>query len=198
MAEVETFRFDLSGRLRFQSVDSETVVPVFMEGDAAAPDRASGAMTIGVLMFALRMDVIIIGESAWTTNPQTDTWQAVDARSLGIPNPAMLVSDGSLALDEPAIAGEEQIEGVRTTLVEGGLQLDEVTNVARSEATATLWIGADDYRIYKIGYEGIIDADALGLSLDSMGLTGDAAIIFDLRLSEFDAPISIEPPIIVE
>ena len=195
MADVKSFHFDVTGQLELESSDSRINIPITYEGDSVAPDRTKARLTLSVTVFVLQMDIIMIGEEAWTTNAQTGVWQAAPTASIGLPNPVLLMSGGDPALDDAKIVKEETIDGASTVRLEGTARLGGLTGAGDAPTTAEVWIGADDRLVYRIRYSGTIDLDALGLDLAGVGLAGDAVLALDMALSQFDAPVEIERPI---
>ena len=59
-----------------------------------------------------------------------------------------------------------------------------------------IWIGAEDSLLYRISTQGLVNLDELGLSLEDMGLEGEGTITLQIDLSDFNAPVEIEPPTI--
>ena len=195
MAGVESFHFKVVGQLESVSSDRNIVIPITYTGDAVAPDRTSGQLTLSVIVFVLQMDVIMIGEEVWTTNIQTGVWEKQEAESFGLPNPALLVSGGDPALDDARIVREETIEGVRMIRLSGKARLGGTAGVDEESTTAEVWVGVDDRLVYRIRYSGNVDLDTLSLDLSAIGLGGVATLDLDMALSGFDEPVEIERPV---
>ena len=66
MADVKSFHFDVTGQLELESSDSRISIPITYEGDSVAPNRTRARLTLSVIVFVLQMDIIMIGEEAWT------------------------------------------------------------------------------------------------------------------------------------
>ncbi len=194
MSHVESFAFDVTGDLLVDSTDSEVRIPIAYSGAAAAPDRTQGSLVLNVFFFSLQIDLIIIGDAVWTTNPQTEVWEEALPGSIALPNPALLIGGDTPALADPVIAGPDMVDEVETLHLMGTPQIEALSGLGDEIASADVWIGAEDWLVYRIDAGGEIDLDALGLPLASAGITGTADLVLEIRLSDFGKPVEIEPP----
>ena len=60
-----------------------------------------------------------------------------------------------------------------------------------------IWLGVEDGLLYRISTQGLVNLDELGLSLEDMGLGGEGTIKLQIELSDFNEPVEIEPPEVV-
>lgn len=194
MSHVESFAFEVTGHLLVDSTDSEIQIPITYSGVSASPDRSEGSLVLNVFFFSLQIDLIIIGDTVWTTNPQTEVWDEAPPGSIALPNPALLMGGNTPALSEPAIVGPEQIDGVETFHLTGTPQIEALSGLGDEIASADVWIGSEDWLVYRIDAGGEVDLDALGLPLASAGITGTANLVLEVRLSDFGTAVEIEPP----
>ena len=72
MSRADSFAFDVIGHLLLESPEGETQIPLTYNGVSAAPDRSRATLVLNVFFFSLQIDLIIVGDTVWTTNPQTD------------------------------------------------------------------------------------------------------------------------------
>ena len=105
MSQVESFAFNVTGQLVVDSADSEIQIPVTYSGVSAVPDRSQASLVLNVFFFSLQIDLIIIGDAVWTTNPQTEVWEEATPGSIALPNPALLMGGDTPALADPVIVG---------------------------------------------------------------------------------------------
>ena len=194
MSQVESFAFDVTGHLLVDSTDSEVRIPLTYSGVSAAPDRSEASLVLNVFFFSLQIDLIIIGDVVWTTNPQTEAWEEAPPGSIALPNPALLMGGATPALSAPVLVGTEVIDGIETLHLAGTPQIEALSGLGDEIASADVWVGAEDWLVYRIDAGGEVDLDALGLPLGSAGLTGTARLALEIRLSEFGTPVEIEPP----
>ena len=195
MVDVESAHFSVTGQLEIDSAGSEILVPFTYEGDYAAPDRTSGRLTLNLVVFLLEMDIVVIGDESWTTNPQTGVWEAFPPGVSGLLNPVALISGDQLALGDASVIGEEVLAGIPTLRLEGTAQLGGLVGVDDAPATVEVWTGVDDGLVHRVRYTGAADLDALGLRLADFGVAGEASVVLEMALSEFDEPVSIERPV---
>ncbi len=194
MSEVESFAFEVTGHLLVDSADSEVRIPITYSGVSAAPDRSEATLVLNVFFFSLQIDLIIIGDRVWTTNPQTEVWEEAEPGSIALPNPALLIGGDTPALADPVILGPETLDGIETLRLMGTPQIEALSGLGDEIASADVWIGAEDWLVYRIDAGGEIDLDALGLPLASAGITGVADLVLEIRLSDYGTPVEIEPP----
>ncbi len=194
MSQVESFAFEVTGHLLVDSTDSEVRIPLTYSGVSAAPGRSDASLILNVYFFSLQIDLIIIGDTVWTTNPQTEVWEEASSDTIALPNPALLIGGDTPALSAPTIVGTEQVDGVETIHLTGVPQIDALSGLGDELASADVWIGAEDWLVYRIDAGGEVDLDALGLPLSGVGLSGSAELSLDIRLYDFNMPVTIEPP----
>ena len=193
MAAAETLRFDVDGDISMETDDSTVRAQLSFDGVAEAPDRMRGDLILNIGGFALRMEVISAGGVLYTTNPSTGVWEvALDFGGAAIPNMAMLLAEGDAPLIGARVLGEDTLDGVRMVKLRGEARIEGLEG---EFPRADVWIGADDSLIYRIASEGDLSLDSLGgLGLSGAGLSGDAYIRLDMRLSQFGEPVDIEAP----
>ena len=194
MSQVKSFAFAVTGHLLVDSADSEVRIPLTYNGVSAAPGRSRASLVLNVYFFSLQIDLVIIGDTVWTTNPQTEVWEEAPSDSIALPNPALLIGGDTPALSDPVIVGTERVDGVETIHLSGVPQIGALSGLGEDLATADVWVGVEDWLVYRIAAGGEVDLDSLGLPLSSAGLTGSAELSLDIRLSDFDTPVEIETP----
>ena len=192
MVEKGTLRFDVSGDLSMDTDDSTMQAQASFVGEAAAPDRMKGDLTLNLGAFALQMGIISADGVLYTTNPTSGAWEvAVDFGGAAVPNLALLLTEGEAPLVNAQVLGEETLDGVRVVKLRGEARIEGLSGDFPS---ADVWIGAEDRLVYRIASEGDVSLDSLGLGLSNAGLSGDAHIRLDMRLSRFGEAVSIEAP----
>ena len=193
MIDAGTLRFAVDGDLSMETDDSTMRARLSFDGEAAAPDRMKGALILNLGAFALQMEAISAGGVLYTTNPSTGAWEvALDFGGAAIPNMATLLTEGESPLVGARVLGEDTLDGVRMIKLRGEARIQGLEG---EFPRADVWIGADDSLIYRIASEGDLSLDSLGFAgLSSAGLSGDAYIRLDIRLSRFGEAVDIEAP----
>ena len=193
MIDAGTLRFDVDGDLSMETDDSTMRARLSFDGEAAAPDRMRGDLILNLGAFALQMEAISAGGVLYTTNPSTGAWEvALDFGGAAIPNMATLLTEGESPLVGARVLGEDTLDGVRMIKLRGEARIEGLEG---EFPRADVWIGADDDLIYRIASEGDLSLDSLGFAgLSSAGLSGDAYIRLDIRLSRFGEAVDIEAP----
>ena len=198
MVAAETLRFDVDGDISMETDDSTVRAQLSFDGVAAAPDRMRGNLILNLGAFALRMEAISADGVLYTTNPSTGVWEvALNFDGAAIPNMAMLLAEGDAPLIDARVLGEDTLDGVRMIKLRGEARIEGLEG---EFPRADVWIGADDSLIYRIASEGELSLDSLGglgLSVSGAGLSGDAYVRLDMRLSQFGEPVDIEAPSVV-
>ena len=87
------------------------------------------------------------------------------------------------------------MDGIETLHLVGTPQIEALSGLGDEIASAGVWVGAEDWLVYRIDAGGDVDLDSLGLPLASAGLTGSAELVLEIRLSDFGKPVEIEPPV---
>ena len=193
MVAAGTLRFDVDGDMSMESDGSTIRARMSFDGDAEAPDRMKGDLILNLGAFALQMGIISADGVLYTTNPTTGAWQvALDFGGAAIPNLAMLLTEGESPLIDAEVLGEETLDGVQVVKLRGEAR---IAGLQGEFPRADVWIGTDDSLIYKIASEGDVSLDSLGFAgLSGAGLSGDAFISLDMRLSRFGEDVDIEAP----
>lgn len=195
MSKVGSFHFDVSGRFNISSGETSIEVPLSYVGDVQVPDKTHGVISLSVMVFALEMEIITIGDVIYTTNPQSGAWEISEDGALGIPNPADFSQGGEPPLVDAIYLGDEQRDGNDVYRLSGTARFDTL-DTAGQESEATIWIGVDDLLLREITVQAEVSLDALGLPLGAAGLGGTGTVGLSIKLSDFGKPVSIEAPTI--
>ena len=201
MADLKSFHFRLTTP-RGKTLFMENLELAGLEGDVQRPDRFRATATVKAAIVELTVKVVGVGTRLWVTDPtaaderyvEIDLAQAAggDAAALtDLLNPDRILLAAVERIEEPEVVGEDAIDGVETTVVQG------LFDPARLEALATpvpvlrsdsgepmpvaIWIDADG-RVRRLELDGpLTEAEA-------------GNVTRRLELSAFDEPVEIEPP----
>ena len=124
------------------------------------------------------------------TNPFSREWQPLPAGTTisAIFDPAAGIQAVAGSLQEVRVVGVEKVGGDNTYLLEGQIDsgvLKAAVPIAEPGLTVNVkvWVGVDDYNIRQVRLEGPF-------------ASGEPEnIVRILILSNFDEPVSIEPPV---
>ena len=192
-AQVNYFHFtiDLAGRRK--TIDPlGSLVLRHADGDVARPDRAQSKIRVSLSGLIIEVQAVGIGTSQWLTNPLSQRWEAAPA-GWGY-NPAVLFdSQKGISALLRRVAGltriaDENVDGKPHYRLSGKILSQDVAPmtaymVTGSDVAFTLWVGAGDFLLHKVHITEKETADADPTE-------------WDIVLSEFDKPVSIEPPVI--
>jgi len=193
MALIKSFHFsiDLTGRRK--TIDPlATLVLRHADGDVARPDKAQSKIKVSAGGLIVEVQAVGIGDKQWLTNPLTQRWEEAPA-NWGY-NPAVLFDTrtglASLLQRVESLmrTADDSLDGkthVRLTGKIAGTEVATMTAgmITGSDVSFTLWIGADDFILRKVH---LTERDA----------NEPEATEWDIVLSAFDKPVSIEPPVV--
>jgi hypothetical protein len=210
MAALQSFAFSMTtvqgksvllGNLELQAVD----------GVVQRPDRFKADITLGASIVSVTVKVIGVGADVWVTNPLSAAETFVKATSAGgdssadtlasLLNPDRIFLAAVEAIQSPAIAGTEQVDGVDTTKITGTVDLSSLPVVGAIASPA-----ADQSQSGSIaGFINLgpktliawIDATGLVHRIDVAGpFTKDESndVIRQIDLTKFNEPQDVQPP----
>jgi hypothetical protein len=161
-------------------------------------ERAQGAIANGERLradvsgrvgpLAVNLQLVIVPEGAWMTNPLTGAWTPQDLSISEFFDPATGVTAVIRGIGEPALVesstiGDAAVHVVEGTLDSGSLALLVPGAAAGRPLTVRLWIGAADPVVHRIEIRGTLE-------------DGDnPAVVRRLNLSDFGASFEIPRPL---
>jgi hypothetical protein len=203
MAQVQSFRFRLTTEngvtTIFDQIELESV-----EGVVQRPDRFMATVTAKVAFVSVGLDVIGIGDTLWIQDPLSQSGEFSEV-GLGsgvaeLINPDRLFVAAVDLVENPAIVGEVEVDGVKATVVEGDFRPLRALELAgtpiptpSAEDQAEVGLVLDEPLFTQIW----IDEQGRVIQMAFAGrlMVGeDPEIIRVLRLSNFDEPVTIEAP----
>jgi hypothetical protein len=202
-AAVQAFHFELSTP-RGQTQFAENVTLLSLIGDVQRPDRFQAVAVVDATIAQMELTMIGIGTTIWVSDPLSaepafieiefgDDLSGEGASLADLMNPDRLLLAAVGAVEEPVSAGQDEIDGVPTTRVNGIARFDELQEAGLTGtpiAGATILGEPLQVAIW-------IDEDYLVRQLDVYGpmlATEDPNTVRRLKLSAFDEPIDIQPP----
>jgi hypothetical protein len=187
--ELRTFHF------RLEHENGTSPIPLGLEletaeGDVIVPDRMSAEIRAKANGAGARLNVIGVGDEGWITNPFSREWQPLPEGTniRDVFDPAAGIKAIVGALTNVAVVKEEKIDGVSTFLIEGEVDsgvLEAAAPIAEPGLTVLVktWVGSEDSLPRRIRLEGPF----------APGEPDN--IVRKLELSNFDEPLTIEPPV---
>ena len=189
MAEVETYHFDMIMQISMISGGITIDVPLSYIGDVKTPDRQQGILTMELFGVSIESEVIIIGETSYTKDPETGQWAIGTADDVVPFTPDSFVGTDTAELDDLVLIGEEDLEGTSVYHLRGTISTQEV-EVAIGEAEGVLQvdylIGLEDWRIRQIAIE--MELIEEGGDPEKISLTAN------MKFSDYNREVVIEAP----
>lgn len=159
------------------------------EGDVVSPDRAHLFFKLRFGTLTADSQLVTIGDQLYLTNPLTGRWEKVPTRIASLQ--VLDAEHGVPSLLRQVVDPEkstESLDSVKTYHIKGKVPTSAFTDLTGGQPTDGLvdgevWVGADDFLVRQVRLEGAI-------------IAGDKATsVRVLKLSRFNDPISIEPPV---
>ena len=193
MEAVGSFHFEIEMVITAESEGTTMEVPFNLVGDFQEPDRAMGKTEFSILFFTIETEFIQIGDTGYSTNPETGEWMIDEDSGVPFGSPTDLVGTAlAEGIEGLELLGEETRDGVRVYHVSGSVPASEFSEEgAEGELQADLWIGVEDLLIRELAIEGQIEPPDDSLELDEGGTVG---MSLSMKLSDFGVPVTIEAP----
>ena len=192
MLGVESFHFDMAIEVGIESEAASMTLPITFVGDFQSPDRIRGQILVQLGFFNIESEIVGIGETTYTRDPDTGLWDVSTDGSALFASPEDFVGVDSELLKDLRLIGKADLDGEEVHVI-SGVALPGALSEGQDETDVTYWIGVRDGLLRQIVAEGDVSLDGTGGGLlGSAG--GTAAVSITLRLAEFGAKLSIEPP----
>lgn len=206
MADVQSFHFEVTTP-RGETQFAESLTLLELSGDVQRPDRFQATALVDAAIARLELQVIGIGTTIWVTDPLASEQSFVelgvggmfDGDSGGGPsfldmvNPDRMLLAAVGAVENPTIAGQDTIDGVTTTRINGTTALDALTGRDLSGTPmAGMTLSGEPLQVAVW-----IDESNLVRQLDIYGpmLSTEAPnTVRRLKLTAINEPIDIQPP----
>ena len=193
MSATGSFHFRVDANVKPTDQTSTTGIPLTFEGEFLAPDRVRGKLVVSLGFFSLVIETIAIGDTSYTTNPQTGEWEVGAGPASLFPNPAELREGRAAEFRDLVLLGQETLEGVQVYHLRV-VPPQGIFGDPGGVAQADFRIGVEDFRILRISAQGEVSLDDLGPALRGAGISGAAHIAMTLDFSAYGEPVVIEAP----
>ena len=156
------------------------------EGDVDGPERLRARLGGSIGPLGLEFGVVVLPGESWIQNPLTERWEREDISIASLFDPQAGIAALMRAAESPALAGSEEVGGVRTWRVESAYDSGDLAIFPSVEpghrVEVAAWIGADDPLVHRVEARGpIADGE-------------DRDIVRRLELSRFGQDVDIAPP----
>lgn len=141
MAEVQSFQFSLTTE-QGQTIIMDTLELKDVNGSVQRPDRFQATASASVMVLDVEVEVVGIGTRVWVKNPISglaggEEYIEVDLSEVGaeqalaeLVNPDRILLRAVDLLENPIVRGEDEIDGVTTTVIEGTFDPSEALGMA--------------------------------------------------------------------
>ncbi len=183
-------------------------IPIMVVADYAAPDRSQGVSSIDFGFFKTEVQAVVIGEDLYVTDPETGEWtKGLEGDFLPFITPEQVLDfgDSDAIYDfrglsdngSGTVTGPEELDGVPAYRMSYSVgQGDEEFELG--ELDVDLWIAADDSLLRRIEISGEFSVEdevgGAGSTIPLDDLSGDVQLHAVVTFSNFNAPVTIEPP----
>lgn len=199
MAGLASFHFELTTP-RGETLFMENFELAGLEGDVQRPDRFQASATAKAAIIELTVQVVGVGTRLWVTDPLSQEERFVEfstdevtggegAALVDLLNPDRVLLRAVELIDQPIVAGEDEIDGVATTRIEGTFDLARVQQDG-TPVPGLATAGPLPVAIW-------LDETGRVRRLQLLGPLTDAEspdVLRQLDLSAFDEPVDIQPP----
>jgi formylglycine-generating enzyme required for sulfatase activity len=181
------YHFDMDMQMTVAEEDFVMEIPVSFVGDFQPPDRVRGTISTTVLGMSIEGELITIGETTYSKDPDTGEWQI----STGEESPLSPLDFGGIdpeRVEDLAIVGEETVDDTPLYHLRGMASPQDMGDTftgleAEGELQLDCWIGVEDGRLRQGAYDG-------ELSSEGTTITMTANILY----SDYGQTVVIEPP----
>lgn len=164
------------------------------EGDVEQPHTLKVSVNGTIKVLPVTANVIIIGDDMWAAvSPREDKYSKIDpdrVEKLELStafDPTSVLLKAIEYVDNPVVAGTEDLDGVATTIVEGTVDLSKVDS---GTPRAGLVLKPVSVRIWLDGSTLVHRLQVIGQLLESE----PEGIVHQLDLSKFNEPVEIVAP----
>jgi hypothetical protein len=198
MIDLQSFRFVLTTPVGKTFLAREVELDR-IEGSVVRPASFHAEFTVKLAFITLTLDATGIGSRIWVQDPLSGTYIEIGSEvtenlpPLDFLNPDWLLAQALDLIEEAVIAGQEEIDGIAVTRVDGVLNLGEISSIATPIPTGVLTAtGSVPITLWVDGDSRLIRAEFNGPLLASE--EGSGRIVRRIDLSAFNEPITIDPP----
>ena len=193
MEVAASFHFEIEMAFTAGSEGVSMEVPFQIEGDFQAPDRAKGSLEFSILFFTIETEFVQIGDTGYSTDPETGEWMIDEESVVPFGSPAgLMATELAEGVEGLELLGEETRDGVRVYHLSGSMPASEFGEEGgEGELRADLWIGVEDLLIRELAIAGEMEAPE---ETQEVADGGTVEMSLSMKLSDFGIPVVIEAP----
>ncbi|MBN1136183.1 MAG: LppX_LprAFG lipoprotein [Anaerolineae bacterium] len=198
MEKIDSAHLDMTMAMTMTAQGMTLNIPITMAGDMQNPDRFKGKMSMSMMGQSMNVDMVVIGDTTYVTDPTTGEWQVTTAEEAGVPFDPKELTGGVKPEDIEGLTfvGEEMV-GDRPAyhltgkVTKAPLGLEESLGAGGDvNLTADYWIDKETNYTLKTTVNG------------DLVITGDMEATINMAMtilfSAFDVPVTIEAPEVSE
>lgn len=189
MGALQSFHFEYQVEKPPDSEPVEGTEVVAMRGDVSLEGNMRATVDVSQQGLPMQLEFVAIGDTHHIKNPLTGNWQTVEAAES--PVGSLDLGRGTIAILEhimhPEYVTTDKVDGTETYHLRGEIPAEELAGIAGAVTAdgpfrGDIWVGTGRPLVYRIAVEGAAtDAEP-------------AETTRTILLSDFDAPITIDPP----
>jgi len=195
MGEVDTYHFEMMIEMTVKDGGMTMEVPFEIIGDIATPDHMSGVFIVKLMGISIEVGLVVIGERIYMTDPETGEWMLVPPEEAFYPmDPNSITEVMTEDFSDLVVIGMEDFENTPVYHLRGTIP-GEAVGLSSGDFLADYWIGVEDNLIYKSEVSGEVEMEEESLTDEDEFIPTN--IHATITLSNFNAPITIEAPVVV-
>ena len=194
MEKINSAHLDMTMAMTMTAQGMTLNIPMTLAGDMQNPDRFKGALSMSMMGQNINIEMIVIGEDTYVTDPTTGAWQAATAEEAGVPFDPKELTGGvkpedleGLALVGEEMVGDRPAYHLTGKVTKAPLGLEESLGAGGDvNLTADYWIDKETSYTLKTTVAG------------DMTITGEMEAAINMAMtmlfSAFNEPVTIEAP----
>jgi len=194
MEKLNSSHLDMTMAMTMTAQGMTLNIPITLAGDMQNPDRFKGKMQMSVMGQSMDVEMIVIGDTTYVTDPATGEWQTTTAEEAGVPFDPKELTGGvkpedieGLTLVGEEMVGDRAAYHLTGKVTKAPLGLEESLGEGSDvNLTAHYWIDKETNHTLK----GTVSGD--------MTITGEMEatinMVMTMLFSAFDVPVTIEAP----
>jgi len=200
--EVDSVHYDMAAQVAITSEGTAMNMLMTLAGDIQTPDRFKGVMTMDMLGVSVKINMVMISDTIYMTDPTTGKWQTTPVDQAGLAfDPKEMTAFKVEDIEDLAFAGEEKV-GDRSAYHLTG----KVSSLPSYMAGTfeSLGVGGDvnlraDYWIDKetnLALKSTVVGDMTMITemADTADMSMTMAMSMTMLFSDYNKPVTIEPP----
>jgi hypothetical protein len=186
--EEESHHVEMEMQMTMKEEGVSIEMPITFVGDFQPPDRARGTMSLTIFGITIETEIITIGETTYTKNPETGQWE-VSSEQASPFAPGDFTEVEPLDVDNLAVVAQQDLDGVPVYRLEGTVSSEDMGEAftdLKGKLVVKYWIGVKGGRLRRSVVKGELSDVSGGASTISLRV--------ETTYSGYGKPVSIAPP----